>query len=54
MTDKKEPKRSEEPKRSNAPEPGEEPKPKHISEWTPEEYLEDLEEDQDDRRNNNQ
>ncbi|MEO0533284.1 MAG: hypothetical protein AAF215_05400 [Cyanobacteria bacterium P01_A01_bin.123] len=40
-------------KRSNVPEPGKEPKPTHVNDWTPEEYLEDLEEDQDDRRNNN-
>jgi hypothetical protein len=38
-------------KPSNAPRPDERPKPKHVSKWSPEEFLETLEEDQDERRN---
>jgi hypothetical protein len=39
-------------KPNNTPPPGQRPKPKPCTEWTPDEFLETLEEDQDDRRNN--
>ena len=40
------------PKPSNAPPREQWPKPKPIRQWTTEEYLQALQEDQDDRRNN--
>jgi hypothetical protein len=38
-------------KPANVPPPDKRPRPKPVTEWTPEEFLETLEEDQDDRRN---
>lgn len=40
-------------KKANVPPRDKWPKPKPAKDWTPDEYLEGLEEDQDDRRNNN-
>ena len=40
------------PRPSNAPPREQWPRPKPIRQWTAEEYLQALQEDQDDRRNN--
>jgi hypothetical protein len=40
-------------KPANVPPRDKRPKPKHYSQWNPEEFLADLEEDQNDRRTAN-
>ena len=40
------------PKPANVPPREQWPRPKPVSQWSPEEYLQSLQEDQDDRRNN--
>ena len=40
------------PKPNNTPPREKWPRPKPVSQWSPDEYLQALEEDQDDRRNN--
>lgn len=39
-------------KPSNTPPPDQRPKPTHHKDWKPDEFLKDLEEDQDERRKN--
>jgi hypothetical protein len=41
------------PKPANVPPPDKWPKPKPVSQWSPDEYLQALEEDQNERRNTN-